>query len=104
VVEDKTVLSGVPEVLADSREAGFVLPDLPRDRAALRLQRGRHAAGDRPRVLRRRRDARPRELGGARPVVIDYFEVPDGPVPDRWPRVVGNRTEVGDEILSASAF
>jgi len=24
------------------------------------------------------------------PVVIDYFEVPDGAVPDAWPRVVGN--------------
>jgi hypothetical protein len=27
VVEDKPVLSGVPAVLADPREAGFVLPD-----------------------------------------------------------------------------
>ena len=23
-------------------------------------------------------------------VVIDYFQVPDGPVPDGWPRVVDN--------------
>jgi hypothetical protein len=60
------------------------------DGAAVRLQRRSDTAMDRAGVFCGRGDRRATRVVGAGAVVIDYFQVPDGAVADRWPRVVSN--------------